>query len=133
MTGPLRVVIPAPDRPPRPSVDGVDAQLLSALLARAGQEFLEALHRNGIPDAAIGHVRTEVAWWRATGRSTTAGTPPRRPDRYTTAQAAALLGVDERTIRRWVRTDRLSGEQTSPRGRWDIDAGSVRRLLVHRA
>ena len=65
------------------------------------------------------------------------------PEYLTVTEAAALLGMNRRTVQQWVRTGRIDGHQT-PGGHWRIDREALdradlnvgefaRRVGVHRA
>lgn len=47
------------------------------------------------------------------------------PAWLTVDQAAAVLAVDPRTVRRWCRSGRLLARQGTARGTWDVAAVSV--------
>jgi excisionase family DNA binding protein len=46
----------------------------------------------------------------------------------TTGQAAIIIGVDTRTVARWIRETKIDGTQ-GPGGQWIIPAAEVRRVI----
>lgn len=115
-------MIPAPDR--QQTLDGVNIEALAGFVAAAGQATAQALRHAGLV-AEVDHIVESVAWWRATRRVPA----PRTPSELTVEQAAEMLGVHPRTIRRWVVSGRLDGAQPSgTRGHHRVTAASVRRL-----
>lgn len=51
------------------------------------------------------------------------------PDRYLTAEAAALCEIHRETLVRWVHNGKLTGERAD-NGRWWVDLSEVRALLA---
>ncbi len=51
-------------------------------------------------------------------------TTPATPELYTVAEAAALFGVHEKTVRRWIRADDLPAWRL-PGGQYRIPAESI--------
>ena len=119
-TGPRRVVIPAPDRNARGHLCPVDGYLLSLLLNIVGERHLEWLTVKGL--------EPEIAAAIDAARPDRRRPQCRRPDWLTVPQVAEIIGKDASTVRRWLYSGRLAGEQSGPQGSWAGAATSVDRL-----
>jgi excisionase family DNA binding protein len=104
----------------------VPVALLAVLLASTGEQRLAVAVHEGLATVdEVAALRRAVACWRAR--------VPRRtiePLTWTAGQVAELLGVDERTVRRWAAKGRLPARRE---GRaWLIAPAGVRRLVAAR-
>jgi excisionase family DNA binding protein len=117
-------------------IEGVEA---TALLRYGGLDAYHRHHRGVNPhlDRAIGKLRIASNAHRArvdSAHGTFRTEPPepvtRSDGRLTTRQAASLLGVTPRAVRKAITEDRLPAERVA--GRWLIDAESAARYRARR-
>ena len=54
-------------------------------------------------------------------------------DTITAAEAAAIAGVTERTVRRWLVAGQLAGRHSSPTGTWLTSRTALAQFVADRA
>lgn len=137
-----------PQRPLRATLAPSTARLLTVYLEAQGDDFPEWLAgtRRNLTDedqlaldedlAGLAYV---AGWWRAWLRtdvgSSELPTPPaprRSTHEITTAEAAAMLGLTDRTVRAMLDRGELLGRKINPRS-WAVARSSVESHLERRA